>query len=102
MYISSLEITNYRCFGSGKIDFRPGVNVIIGENNAGKTAVISALGQVFNTAQRRRPQFHDFFQGIKDFSHPPEISIRVTLRSYKDTARDRALVATWLTKLETP
>lgn len=102
MYISSVSIQNYRCFGRGKIDFCPGVNVLIGENNAGKTAIISALGQVFNSGQRRRLQFHDIFQGITDFSAAPTIVISVTLQSHNDTARDRALVATWLTQLSDP
>lgn len=82
------------------MDFRPGVNVIIGENNAGKTALFAALGLVFRHAARRRPRFHDFFQGISDFTSPPTITVSVTLSSSdRDTIADKALVATWLTKI---
>jgi putative ATP-dependent endonuclease of OLD family len=103
VYISHISLTNYRCFGKAGIDFRPGVNVIIGENNAGKTALLAAMGQVFNHGGRRRPHIHDFFQGISDFSGPPVIEIAATLHSSpKDTLADKALVATWLTKVEAP
>ena len=34
MYIASIRIHNFRCFQDTTIDFQPGLNVIIGENNA--------------------------------------------------------------------
>lgn len=103
MYISKLKIQNYRCFGERTIEFRPGVNVIVGENNAGKTALLSALGQVFNADGRKRPGLYDFFHGISDHSKAPSITIEATLTSSdKDTTSDKALVATWLTKIHAP
>lgn len=103
MYIASIHIRNYRCFGDTEIEFQPGLNVIIGENNAGKTALLTALGFIFGRNTRSRPDVHDFFQGIKDFSVPPDIEISVTLRSSdRDTLDDKAVVATWLTRLESP
>jgi putative ATP-dependent endonuclease of the OLD family len=103
MYISGIEIQNYRCFNKIKIDFNQGINVIIGENNAGKTTLIRAIGFVFNRLNRPTIDIFDFYQGITDFSVPPEIIISITLKSSgKDTESDKALVATWLTKLESP
>lgn len=100
MYISSISVENFRCFGAATISFRPGVNVIIGENNAGKTALLAALGLVFRHGARRRPRLHDFFQGISDVTSPPAIVVSATLSSSdRDTVADKALVATWLTEI---
>ena len=101
MYIARLAITNFRCFRQTTIEFQPGINVILGENNAGKTALLCALRLVFDRSSRLRPDLPDFYQGIDDFSKAPTISVNVTLRSsIADTIDDKALVATWLTKLD--
>ena len=103
MYISKIRIQNYRCFEDLCIEFNRGINVIIGENNSGKTALIKALGLIFDRRSRTSPQLYDFYQGIVDVSEPPRITVTVTLASSpKDGVEDKALVATWLTKLELP
>lgn len=103
MYIAKLAITNLRCFCQTTIEFQPGINVILGENNAGKTALLCALRLVFDRSGRLRPDVPDFYQGIDDFMKAPKISITATLRSSPtDTIDDKALVATWLTKLDAP
>jgi putative ATP-dependent endonuclease of the OLD family len=40
MYLKSLEINNFRKFRNLKIKFTKGLNLLIGENDAGKTAII--------------------------------------------------------------
>ena len=103
MYIATLAITNFRCFNQTTVEFQPGINVILGENNAGKTALLCALRLVFDRSSRLRPDFPDFYQGIDDFTKAPTISVTATLRSSTaDTIDDKALVATWLTKLDAP
>ncbi len=103
MFLSKIRIQNYRCFDDVSVEFNPGVNVIIGENNAGKTALLKALGLLFDRSNRPEMQIYDFNQGISDFSTPPSITVSATLRSSsRDTIEDKALVATWLTKLESP
>ncbi|MEN8358800.1 AAA family ATPase [Acinetobacter towneri] len=48
MYIKKLSIEGYRCFsGSFEINFRKGLNVIVGENGAGKTTIINSFRQLF-------------------------------------------------------
>jgi putative ATP-dependent endonuclease of the OLD family len=103
MYISSVRIRGYRCFPDSCIEFRPGINVIIGENNAGKTAILRALGLIFDRS-RRRIDLHDFCKAcLVDSPSPPSITVAATLRSSdSDTLDDKALVATWLTKLDSP
>lgn len=43
MYLSRLKISNFRAIKAIDLEFNKGVNILIGENNAGKTAVIDAL-----------------------------------------------------------
>jgi len=103
MYIASLRIENFRCFRDATVEFTPSLNVIIGENNAGKTALIKALGLMFNRTGYKRILREDFYQGIVKYDEPPRITITITIRSSsKDRVEDQALVGPWLTKLSTP
>ncbi len=48
MYIKKLSINGYRCFSElFEINLREGLNVIVGENGAGKTAIINSFRQLF-------------------------------------------------------
>ena len=101
MYIARIHIQNYRCFRDSVVDFQPGLNVIIGENNAGKTTLLKALALVFDRRSHGRPTVHDFHRLLDPIDAPPTITISVTLRSSAtDSPADRALVASWLTRLE--
>lgn len=103
MYISRLHITHYRCFTNTTIEFEPGVTVIIGENNAGKTSLLRAVALVLERGERNRPTIDDFTQAVPASGVPPRISVSLTLRSSTgDTLMDRALVSTWLTKIASP
>lgn len=105
MYIARVRIQNYRCFRCTNVRFQPGVNVIIGENNSGKTALLRALGLVLGGSNRSTPTVYDFHRSGKRLPKPPSIQVSVTLKSSgegRDTSDDLALVATWLTKLDAP
>ncbi|MCK4602276.1 MAG: AAA family ATPase, partial [Phycisphaerae bacterium] len=105
MYIARVHIENFRCFRNTSVDFVQGVNVIIGENNSGKTALLQALGLIFSGSSRPRMQVFDFNQAISDLTQPPAITVTVTLRSEGEGAdgiEDQALVASWLVRLESP
>lgn len=43
MYLSSLEIKNFRLIEHLKLEFNKGINVLIGENNSGKSSIIDAI-----------------------------------------------------------
>ncbi|MYN26973.1 ATP-dependent nuclease [Duganella levis] len=58
MHVSSLKLWNFRKFGGDAFDliaphlevgFSPGLNVLIGENDSGKTAIIDAVRLVLKT-----------------------------------------------------
>ena len=60
MYISKILISNFRNFKNNVIEFNPGLNVIIGPNNAGKTNLIKALQLIFDRENRKKPTIDDF------------------------------------------
>ncbi len=45
MYLERLSIRGFRCYDDNGVEFvfEPGINIVVGENNAGKSAVIDAL-----------------------------------------------------------
>lgn len=43
MYLAKLSIRNFRRLESVDVDFQPGLNVLVGPNNIGKSAVVDAL-----------------------------------------------------------
>lgn len=78
MYLANIKIWNFRKFGSmGDIDldhpnlcldFTPGLNVLIGENDSGKTAILEAIKMVLKTHAYERIVWEDddFYEGTND------------------------------------
>lgn len=69
MYLSRLRLWNFRKYCSGtdnkpgvEVHFHEGLNVLIGENDSGKTAIIDAIRYVLRTQSGEYIQFDD-----KDF-----------------------------------
>src|SRR5436309_9611438 len=57
MYMASFKIENYKSFRSTpEIPLTPGFNVIVGQNNVGKTALVEALRLTFAQNQHRSLQ----------------------------------------------
>lgn len=108
MYISNIDITNYRNFRINSISFNDGMNVIIGHNNAGKSNLLRALALIFNSKSKKHLSIDDFnkkipLEELKEL--PPNIKITATL-TQSDTEElfgdDLVTVSNWLTKLEQP
>ena len=43
MYISKLTLKKFKCFDEVSINFDPNFNLIIGENNSGKSTIFEAF-----------------------------------------------------------
>jgi len=101
MYISEIEIQNFRNFTNSKtkIEFVEGTNVIIGHNNAGKTNLIKALQLVFDSRKAKaKLTVDDFNKEYSEFSKPPEINITVTLKEQtNESPDDKVVVYDWIT-----
>jgi putative ATP-dependent endonuclease of OLD family len=67
MYLRKLKAQGFRCFHSSfEIEFTDGLNVIVGENGAGKTAIISSIRQLFQDSESGRYSISsdDFFSPL--------------------------------------
>ncbi|MCK5918221.1 MAG: AAA family ATPase, partial [Cocleimonas sp.] len=63
MFISTLDVKGFRCFSERfSINFNSGLNVLVGENGSGKTAIISAIRQLFIDSESGR-----YFVTERDF-----------------------------------
>jgi putative ATP-dependent endonuclease of OLD family len=100
--ISKIRIQNYRCFSDITLLFRSGLNVVLGENNAGKTALFNAMRLVFERGSQQLT-VHDFHHATLNGDEPPRIVVTATIELEEaDSAEDKAAVATWLTRVEFP
>lgn len=102
MFIANIRIQGFRCFKELEVDFHSGINIIIGENNAGKSSLLKALGLIFQR-NSPRPGRYDFNQEPSNMEAPPSITITATIQSSEaDSPDDKATVFAWLTKLDPP
>ncbi len=53
MYLKKIHIENYKAIGKLDIDLKPGVNLIIGDNGAGKTSIYKSIYYKENVAEKR-------------------------------------------------
>lgn len=105
MYLSTLKLWNFRKFGSLvdmdldnpnlTLSFTPGLNVLVGENDSGKTAIMEAIKMVLKTHAYERIQWDDddFFEGTDD--------IRIELLIDGFTNSEAAHFTEWLGWTET-
>ena len=63
MFLKKFNIKSYRCIKDASIDFNKGVNILIGENNSGKTAVLNALRICLSYGK----QWRDIWVSVNDF-----------------------------------
>jgi len=97
MYLSTITIENFRCFGEGanrfELPLRPGLTALVGENEAGKTAVIDALRFVLGTRDQEwyRLEDTDFRAGATSRE------IRIVCKFENLTPRDKRAFVEYLT-----
>lgn len=103
MYLSKLEINNFRQFGEGEnsfvLELNKGITALVGENDAGKTAIIDAIRMVLGTRDQEylRVQPNDFHHDMATGTQAENISICCTFDGL--TAADRGAFAEHLSYL---
>lgn len=104
MYISKVSLKNFRNFQEKEIEFKEGINVIIGHNNAGKTNLLKDLSLVLDFQGLKRLSIDDFskkidLESIKNT--PPKVSIELIIKGKYDSINpdDLVTVSNWLTIL---
>lgn len=101
MYIAEIRIENFRLFGAGDKAFvlplTPGLTALVGENDAGKTAIIDVLRLVLGTRDQDilRVDPMDFHQATPGGERADQIVVQLTFRDL--TTADRGAFAEFLT-----
>ncbi|MEH2148046.1 AAA family ATPase [Nostoc sp.] len=84
MYISKFFISNYKSFQKTDImDFNSGINIIVGKNNSGKTALLEALSLNFkNVPHRTIKTLPDRYATLKNPNSSAEITLSFTRQEF--------------------
>ena len=63
MYLHCLNLEKFRRYDKLEVEFNSGLNLLVGENDSGKTAIIDAIKYVLHTQsyEYHRPSVEDFF-----------------------------------------
>jgi len=65
VYLAQLNISNFRKLQNAELSFQSGLNILVGANNVGKTAVVDALRALLAGHDEPYPRFD-----IDDLHHP--------------------------------
>lgn len=98
MLLSQVLVDGFRCLGGDKpliVPLRPGLNILVGENDSGKTALIDAIRFALGTrgGQYERISSTDFFCGLDGQRH--DFRVRCTFIDL--TPAERADFIEWTT-----
>ena len=84
MYLSLLQIKNFRCFDGNEhsITFKKGLNVLVGENDSGKSAIMDAINLVLGTTDMNwyRVEQEDFYK--EDATLEIKMAVELLLRIF--------------------
>jgi|AntAceMinimDraft_9_1070365.scaffolds.fasta_scaffold06660_2 putative ATP-dependent endonuclease of OLD family len=87
MYLSKIEISNYKGIEYLKVDFSPDINIIIGENGKNKTALIDAIRILYNIGKPNKDisiTEEDFFINTETGIAKSKIEITYIFRDLSD------------------
>jgi len=68
MYLADIRIRNFRKLKDVNVFFQPGLNILVGANNVGKTAVVDALRALFTAGEDYGLRLTE-----SDIHHEPEV-----------------------------
>ena len=89
MYISEIKIKNFRKFNNENFFFKKGLNVLVGENNCGKTTIIDAIRFILDT---------NYFVKIEDTDfNDKEKELQITLKFEDLTDEEQTAFLEFLT-----
>lgn len=101
MYLKHISAQNFRAFGDGTsapvldLEFNPGLNILVGENDAGKTCIIDAIRQILLTTSYESIRLFEQDFHIQGSNRTNTLNIQATLC---DLNHDQeASVLEWLT-----
>ena len=101
MYLHRIKAENFRVFGTEKdgtdlnLIFSPGLNVLVGENDAGKSSIIDAIRFALLTTSYEYLRFQEDDYHINGSDRATALSVEVELKGL--SVSQQAAVAEWLT-----
>ncbi|MEI7511703.1 MAG: AAA family ATPase [Candidatus Peregrinibacteria bacterium] len=90
MFLNSLTIENFKGFTKTQIKFVPGVNILVGPNNCGKSSILQAVFLAF--------RFLDHYQLGKKDKKPDDIGVSIKDEEFHLPYPDRSYISTNLKK----
>src|SRR5713226_2828068 len=82
MYLSTIEVKNFRSLKELLVEFQPGLNVLVGRNNTGKTNLMEAIRHALGPSASRGDALwlerDDFYRESPDDAKERTISITLT------------------------
>ena len=92
MYLAQIEITNFRSFKSLTVNLQPGLNVLVGRNNIGKTNLLDAIRHAIGPSGARGEAIwlsgDDFYRAATPDAKAAEtISITLIFEGLSDAQR---------------
>lgn len=92
MYIKNIRIKNFKKFKDNLFEFNETVNILVGDNDSGKTTILEAIELAANCSYRNRPlsnilssdlfnakSINNYVSGDKSYESLPEILIELYL-----------------------
>jgi len=108
MYISQVEIKGFRNLKDNCVRFREGVNVVIGQNNSGKSNLLKGICLLLDHNTSKSLIIDDFckYVTLEDLkTSPPNIQVSIHFKQSKEEKLfkdDLALIFPWLITLKEP
>lgn len=87
MHLSQLHMNNFRKYEVLTVKFKNGLNVLVGENDSGKTGIIDAIRYLLNTKSNESIRFSptDFFQDSETSVRADSFSIIGIFNGFDDS-----------------
>lgn len=101
MYLKHIRATGYRAFGDGKsapaldLELNPGLNILVGENDAGKSSIVDCIRQVLLTTSYEPVRLFEQDFHISGVDRAHALTIEATLCELSPD--QEASVLEWLT-----
>ena len=91
MYLAQVDVKNFRCLRDLRAEMQPGLNVLVGRNNVGKTSFLAAVRHALGTGPSRGDPLwlseDDFYRPAPGAPRATELSIELTFRGLNDRER---------------
>lgn len=89
VYLATVEITSFRSIKSLVVEFQPGLNVLVGRNNVGKTNLLCAIRHALGPSASRGDSLwldqDDFHRESMSKDHDTNISIVLTFKGLNES-----------------